>query len=456
MKQTKTAILTPCRAQGSVQIPPSKSIGHRALICAALCDEGQISHLYDLPVCEDVDATIDCLRALGVSITETVRDGRRAVCVVGTAGRFSDAGAALPCRESGSTLRFMIPLCLLSDSARTLTGSERLLSRPLDDYAVLLAERSATIEDGKLYLGQGNRLSGQTFSLSGKSSSQFITGLLMILPLLEGNSVIALSAPPESRSYIDMTLAVQARYGVCVQWRDDTHLFVAGGQHYTACDLTVDGDASGAAFFHALAALSDGEITVECAASPDIPQGDAVCPLLLARLTAARADDDLPVLSLANCPDLGPVLFASAAAARGAIFTQTDRLRLKESDRIAAMAEELIKFGARVYVSDGTYYGAPDERPSGLTLLSVQSQAMENVPNGWVAVLPPQVGSLHSPTVPLHGHNDHRIVMSLAVLAATLADNAPVTICDAQAVGKSFPDFFDRLRMLGVPVELSE
>lgn len=433
MKRQTTVTITPGSAHGRVVIPPSKSIAHRALICAALAQPGQESRLGGMPYNEDIDATMDCLRALGVTMTEHREPSgdTRQVIVRGCGGRWGQDNVPLCCRESGSTLRFMLPLCLLSEQERTLLGSERLLARPLDDYHSLLCHRVWSRVEGGVHVGNGATLSGTTYRLSGKSSSQFITGLLFVLPLLAGDSRIVLPEPPESRSYIDMTLAVLARFGVRAAWQDATHLFVPGNQTYAGADMQIDGDASGAAFFWALRALQrERDLPdVVCSSSDDIVQGDAVCASLLGRLAQAERSGP-PVISLADCPDLGPILFAVAAALGGAVFTHTDRLRLKESDRVSAMIEELGAFGARFEVQDG-------------------------VNGGTVTVLSPEQG-LHAPARVLHGHNDHRVVMSLAVLAACMEDDTPVQINDAQAVAKSFPDFFDRLRALGVGVSVFE
>jgi 3-phosphoshikimate 1-carboxyvinyltransferase len=432
MNANDIVTITPGIVRGQVVIPPSKSVAHRALICSALAEKGSVSRLCGMPYNEDIDATMDCLRALGVRMTderEANGDTRR-VTVHGCGGDWTRTDAPLSCRESGSTLRFMLPLCLLSDASRTLKGSERLLARPLDDYRALFEGREWTSVDGGLRIGGGQKLQGQIFSLSGKSSSQFITGLLFVLPLLGEDSVIELPAVPESKSYIDMTLAVQARFGVRAIWQDETHLAVTGGQSYRAADMTIDGDASGAAFFYALDVLNRGEepLHIVCSSSHDVSQGDAVCPALLAQIAAATPDQ-LPVISLADCPDLGPILFTAAAALGGAVFTHTDRLRLKESDRVAAMVEELAKFGARFEVCDGQ--------------------------NGGTVTVLPSEGGLHTPREVLHGHNDHRIVMSLSVLAACMENMTPVCMDDAHAVAKSFPDFFDRLRMLGIGCRLT-
>lgn len=414
-----------CTARGRVRVPTSKSIAHRALICAALC-EGGVSTLSGVPVNEDIDATVDVLRALGVELSvrqEADSPDTREVQVRGCGGRWqTQTDAPLGCRESGSTLRFVLPLCLLTDAPRTLTGSTRLLSRPLSDYRPLFEGREWVQGENALRVGGGARPRGRTFTLEGKTSSQFVTGLLHLLPLLEGDSTLCLGQAPESRPYIDMTLAVLRRFGVCGEWRNDKTLFVPGGQTYRPADMTVDGDASGAAFFEALSALGH-DVTVENPAGEEIPQGDSVCGALLAEILdegRARA-----TVSLADCPDLGPVLFsvAAVAAARGktVVFTHTARLRLKESDRVQAMVEGLSRFGARALTEDKD--------------------------GGSVTFLPSE--PLHIPEGVLQGVNDHRVVMALSVLCAHVGDGR---IDDAHAVSKSFPAFFDCLRQIGVGV----
>ena len=432
MNKHDIVTITPSVARGRVVIPPSKSVAHRALICAALAPTGQVSRLGGLPYNEDIEATLDCLRALGVGLDERREAGgdTRCVSVSGCGGQWTIADAPLACRESGSTLRFMLPLCLVSSAPRTLLGSEKLMSRPLDDYRALLEGRGCTRLEGGLRLGGGAPLAGGTYALTGKSSSQFVTGLLFVLPLLAQDSEIVFPAPPESRSYIDMTLSVLARFGVRAAWQSDTRLYVPGGQTYQATDMVVDGDASGAAFFYALDTMREqNKVEVVCPTSPDVHQGDAVCPSLLAMLKTQNTST-LPTISLADCPDLGPMLFCAAAALGGAIFTHTDRLRLKESDRVAAMVEELEKFGAICTVADGK-------------------------DGGTVTILPSPDG-LHAPTETLHGHNDHRIVMSLSVLAACLEEPTSVTIDDAHAINKSFPEFFCRLGQMGISVKVDE
>ncbi len=399
--------IRPGKAGGTVAAPPSKSMAHRLLICAGL-SEG-ISHIRGVELNEDILATIDCLRALGASC---IAEGDT-VTVIGTDPAKAVPTGMLHCRESGSTLRFFVPLALLSGREVTFTGTRKLLSRPLDVYRQLCADRKFLFAPTHERLQVCGSLTGGTFRVPGNISSQFITGLLFALPLTGEDSTIEITTELESRSYIDLTLQALHAFGIEARWQDPQTIRIPGGQHYRAGDLAVEGDYSGAAFYAALNALgSDIEIT---GLSPESLQGDKVYDRHFADLCAGR-----PEIDLSDCPDLGPVLFAVAAAKNGALFTGTRRLKMKESDRAEAMAQELSAFGTQVTVEENT-----------------------------VTVTPAQ---FHAPQRPLSGHNDHRIVMSLAVLLTLTGGE----IEGAQAVRKSFPDFFGKLQTLGIEVKTIE
>jgi 3-phosphoshikimate 1-carboxyvinyltransferase len=445
MSHLDTVTVRKGRPQGSVYVPTSKSIAHRALICAALAASESVSVISCVPHNEDIDATLDCLAALGVSFQiekETSDTHCRCVTVKGCGGQWDQKGTTLPCRESGSTLRFMLPLCLLSEESVCLQGSPRLLERPLSDYDALLSDRSCKKSETMLEIGQGSTISPGIFHLSGKISSQFVTGLLFALPILAQDSVIEMDQAPESRSYIDMTIAVMKRFGVSAYWETEKTIRIPGNQTYVATDMSVDGDASGAAFFYALQAFG-ASVDVCNPPNSDIIQGDSVCTEYLQKMV--KNSGELPIISLEDCPDLGPILFATATLCRGAIFTHTARLRMKESDRVAAMVAELSKFGANIATSDDVL---DNERKASLPP-EFQTLGDGAACGGWVAVLPTANG-LHAPRETLNGHNDHRIVMSLAILCSMVGDGC---ITDAHAVRKSFPNFFDCLRELGIAVE---
>ena len=394
-------------AAGRVMAPPSKSIAHRLLIGAALAEgESVIRHL---AASEDMLATADCLRALGASV-EGPESG---VCAVrGISGRPRGDVAAvrhLYCRESGSTLRFLLPLCLLDGVKSVLHGKGRLLARPLGIYEELCRERGIAFEQNAECVTVCGRLTAGDYIMRGDVSSQFITGLLLALPQLEGDSRIKLTTHLESRSYLDLTADALRTFGIRIKWVSEREIFIPGGQRYRAVDAAVEGDHSSAAFLGALNAVG-GDVIID-GLREDSLQGDRVWKKHLDALAAGS-----PTISLADCPDLGPVLMAVAAAGQGAVFTDAARLRIKESDRGAAMARELWAFGVPLNI---TQDGAVIEVPGGM---------------------------LRAPDRVLDGHNDHRIVMALSVLCTMTGG----TVTDAYAVAKSYPDFFEVLSALGI------
>jgi 3-phosphoshikimate 1-carboxyvinyltransferase len=399
--------IKPAHAAGSIKAPPSKSMAHRLLICAAMCDG--VSRVHGISSCEDVLATLDCLAALGI---KTEREGDT-VTVYGKNLREVTPSDTLRCRESGSTLRFMIPPAMLSGKSTVFYGSESLMRRPMSVYERLFAESSLTyISDGESIVVRGP-LTGGEYTVVGNVSSQFISGLLFALPSAVGESRIHITPPIESRSYIELTISALRKFGVTAIWEDDYTLYIPGEQKFTAGEVTVEGDYSGAAFPDALS-LFGGEVTVE-GLDPASIQGDRIYKRYYEMLSRG-----IPTVHIGDCPDLGPILFAVAAAKFGGIFDGTRRLKIKESDRAAAMAEELSKFGASVRVYDDTVVVYPSE--------------------------------FHAPSSILHGHNDHRIVMALAVLLTVTGGE----IEGAEAVAKSYPAFFDDLRSLGIEVECYE
>ncbi|MBQ7362881.1 MAG: 3-phosphoshikimate 1-carboxyvinyltransferase [Clostridia bacterium] len=390
-------------ARGKVTAPPSKSMAHRLVISAAMCrGESRIRGISD---CEDVRATVTCLTALGVSV---VREGDDLV-VVGTDMTSTAPNGVLDAGESGSTLRFLIPVAMLSGKTVMFRGKEGLMRRPMDVYERLASERGLVfLGDGESITVRGRLPSGE-YHVVGNVSSQFISGLLFALPTLEGDSRIRITPPIESRSYIEMTLAAIRLFGIRAEWEGEHTIFIPGGQHYTAADVTVEGDYSGAAFTDAFNILS-GEVSV-LGLNPDSIQGDKVYKKYYEML-----DSGIPTVHIGDCPDLGPILFALAAAKRGGVFTGTKRLKIKESDRAEAMAEELKKFGVTVSVYEDK-----------------------------TVVYPVR---FEPPTERLHGHNDHRIVMSLAILLTLVGGE----IEGAEAISKSYPQFFSDLRKLGIGV----
>ena len=394
-------------ASGRVDAPPSKSMAHRMLICAGL--SSGISIVKGIAESEDILATIDCLSALGAKCEKN----GDSIKVTGINLDEMKSDTVLRCRESGSTLRFFVPICLMSGKTMSLTGSERLLQRPLGVYKDLCLEKGMQfLQEDRNVKVAGPLISG-TYRMAGNISSQFVSGLLFALPLLDGESKIELIPPVESRSYINMTIKALKEFEVDVYWDGDNTIIIPGGQTYKAKEVTVEGDYSNAAFLEALN-LFGGKVEVGNLNQKSL-QGDKAYSEMFDALCTGSAQIDL-----SDCPDLGPILFAVSAALNGGRFSGTARLRIKESDRAAVMAEELAKFGVNAIVGED--------------FVLVES------------------GSLSEPEIALCGHNDHRIVMSMAVLSTTTGG----VIDGAEAVSKSFPDFFEKLTSLGIEVETIE
>jgi 3-phosphoshikimate 1-carboxyvinyltransferase len=393
----------PSVARGEVSAPPSKSMAHRALICAALA-QGE-SRIVNVSHCEDVQATLDCLQALGAICTTN----NNSVIIQG-ADFSQSATATLPCRESGSTMRFLLPLCLLSGKEMTLVGAPSLLHRPMTVYADLCHSHNLFFEQTEQGITVKGPLAAGEYTLAGDVSSQFISGMLFALTQVEGESILHILPPFESRSYVLLTLQMLTFFGTDVAWLDDNTLRIRGGKPLSAKEYTVEGDYSNAAFLSALNLLG-GKVTVQ-GLNPASLQGDRIYFEYFKTLQNGFA-----TISVADCPDLAPILFAVAARGQGARFTDTRRLAIKESNRAEAMAKELRKFGITVDVRQNEVLITPTK--------------------------------FHAPTEPLLGHNDHRIVMSLAVLATQTGG----IIEGAEAVAKSFPNFFECLHSLGIKTQ---
>ena len=416
-------ISPPARIGGTVSAPPSKSMAHRAVLCSALAKG--TSHIENLEFSKDISATL----AAAGQLCARVESGPADVLVEGL-GHFRPVFGPVDCCESGSTLRFLIPLASLTGQSITFVGRGRLMERPQSVYETLYREQNLHFEQANGQLTVAGSLHSGEYTLAGNVSSQFISGLLFALPLLAGDSTLHLIPPVESRSYIEMTRAAQAAFGVTSHWLDDTTLCIPGGQQYHPRDYIVEGDYSQAAFLAVLGAVKGG-ITLTGLAAETL-QGDAVildilrrCGAKFTRTEAGLVFEQAPLhgvdIDLADCPDLGPVLMVLGLLCEGTtVIRNAERLRIKESDRIAAMEAELRACGGVLSSEGGT--------------ITVQGCKPR----------------LHAPEAPLSGHNDHRVVMSLTVLA--LAADIPLAINEAEAVQKSWPHFFDALKPLGVEV----
>ena len=419
------ARITPAKIDsGNITIPPSKSLAHRAIICACLAPGRSVISNIDYSV--DIRATIEGMRHLGASIKED-----KDTLFIDGIETFQYDGDVVNCHESGSTLRFFLPLFSLTGKRATFSGSKRLIERPQNVYEMLFQEQGIDfvrtypniIIDGRLKPGE--------LTLKGKVSSQFITGLLFALPLLEADSKIHIEPPFESRSYVDLTIQMLKRFQIIVEYEDAYTLAIKGNQQYQPTDVLVEGDYSQLVFWASLGVLNHSVETHGL----DLHslQGDKKTIDIFQSMNAGiKVLDDgyqfCPgtlngtVIDLNDCPDLGPMLFALATQANGkTTFQNAGRLRIKESDRIKAMETELKKLGCSISSTFGTVTITGPVKLQG--------------------------------NVTLHGHNDHRIVMALSILA-TIADE-PITIDDAQAISKSYPGFFKDLASCGIFIEFA-
>ena len=416
---------------GSIAVPPSKSAAHRAVLSAALATG--TSHIHNIEYSDDIRATIDAVAQLGAKI---IRE-EDSLTMQGCGDGFATVTRPVFCKESGSTLRFLIPVFSLTAQKIRFTGAPRLFARPQEIYRALFEKQHLRFEQGPEGITIFGRLLPGIFTLPGDVSSQFISGILFAAPLLESDSTIQVLPPFESKSYVGLTIDALSRFGVRVEESAGTEgktIFkVAAPQHYRPCDLSVEGDYSQAAFPAVLGCLTGG-VTVT-GLRPESRQGDKVILDILRRCGAkfsAEADGTLHFersllhgveIDLSDCPDLGPILIAMGCFCSGTtVIRNAGRLRIKESDRIEAMRCELAKMGGRVSAAGDT--------------VTIDGCA------------------LHAPSEPLEGHNDHRIVMSLAV--AALGAGLPAEIRGAQAVAKSWPGFFDAMKKLGAKVELND
>ena len=399
--------VSPASLSGTLDVMPSKSASHRAVMMAALCEAP--TELAPLQHSRDIEATLACAKGLGLGCSTV------------------PALRTLDCGESGSTLRFFIPLALDGRGPVRLIGHGRLMQRPLDVYEQLFVPRGVRWSLSGDALTVEGRLQSGEFALRGDVSSQFITGLLLALPQLDGESVIRITTPLESRAYVELTRRVQAAFGIASHWQDEQTLRIPGGQTpVSPGTYAIEGDWSHAAFYLVAGALGHaGPITLR-RLDEHSAQGDRAIVDIL-RSMGARIEshpDGLTVfpsalhaadVDVSQVPDLTPVLAVAMAGAQGTSrITGAARLRIKESDRLSAIAHALTACGADVR-----------ELADGLVIRGGTR--------------------LHGASV--EGCNDHRIVMAMAVAAAF--SDGEIAITDAQSVAKSAPAFWEEYASLG-------
>lgn len=422
----------PGALNGTVNVPSSKSMGHREIICAALARG--ISVIENISMSDDIKATLRCLKALGVQseLTASRFKGRSAVKIYGE-GTVRATGDKCDCGESGSTLRFLLPLGALCGAPVTFTGAGRLGERPLKPYYDIFDMQGVKYAPAKgLPVTVEGRLRSGKFTLPGNVSSQFISGLLFALPLLEGDSEIIITTPLESQSYVDLTLAALKKYGIKVVNNNYKTFSVPGGQKYQCRSAVVEGDWSQAAFWLAAGCLNGNVICAGAEAAS--LQGDRAVKDILQTMGGKISAADVGLLAqtsrlhgtvtdAADCPDIIPVLTVAAAVAEGTTeIINAGRLRIKECDRLHAISEELNKLGADI-----------EEKAESLIVHGKPEGLRGGVVSAW---------------------NDHRIAMSMAV--ASLICREPVIIEGSESVKKSYPTFWQDFSCLGGKYEQGE
>lgn len=395
--------LTICKskASGKVIVPPSKSYAHRLLIAGALSNEQ--CKIKNVILSEDIKATLSCIKSLNkkVKYNNYEVEIKKNDFIIGNDLTFN-------CNESGSTLRFLIPIALTFNKTCLFSGTKRLIERGIEPYLDICKKQNISVEINDNFVKFTGLLKAGIFKIPGNISSQFITGLLFACPLLDGDSIIEITTNLESKNYVDITIDVLKMFGIKVDVIDNKY-FIKGNQKYQAIESTVEGDYSNAAFMDAFNYL-DGNVEL-IGLNNNSLQGDLVYKNLFEKLNSGYS-----IIDISNCIDLGPILFCMAGLKYGAKFINTKRLKIKESNRILDLAVELDKFGIKVIDLDNEVI-------------------IDN-------------SNLHKPIDVLEGHNDHRIVMALSVMLSCFGGQ----INGVEAINKSYPDFYQDLQKINIEV----
>ncbi|MBV4417906.1 3-phosphoshikimate 1-carboxyvinyltransferase [Clostridium tyrobutyricum] len=415
----KTVKIKPGRLGGKVKVPSSKSGCHRSIICASLASgKSIIDNVY---FSRDIEVTTEAMKNFGVKI-----DRKEDRLVIDGTGQLVLKSKNIHCGESGSTLRFLIPLAASMNEEVILTGEGKLVERPLDVYYNIFKEQNIYYKNnsGRLPLAIKGKLKSGNYQVRGDISSQFITGLMYELPLLDGDSEINITTNLESKPYVDITLDVLKHFGINVENAQYKKFVISGNQKYRNSNYTVEGDFSQVAFLLAIGILGDevccSDIKIESS------QGDRVIVDIFKNMGAnievggnniiARSSKTNGVIfDAAQCPDLVPAVAALASVSSGTTqIINAERLRIKESDRLTAISSQLNKIGADV-----------KEKKDGLII-----NGMEKLKGGIVS-----------------SFNDHRIAMALAAVSSKCSDD--LIIENAECVKKSYPDFWKDFKSLG-------
>ena len=416
--------IIPSKLKGSVKIPPSKSMAHRAIICAALSDG--ICRIDNIDYSDDIIATINAMNSLGATI-EKYDDYIEVVGIYKNINKIK-RNRIIDCNESGSTLRFLVPISLLFKGSNKFIGKGNLGKRPLTTYYNIFNNQGIkySYEENNLNLVVDGELKPGVFEVEGNISSQFITGLLFALPLLNGDSKITITKEMESKGYIDLTLKAISDFGIEIINNNYSEFIIKGNQKYNARNYRVEGDYSQAAFFLCADGLGNNVLCRDL--DLNSLQGDKEIIDILERMNVVFNTNEIglsgevsgelisTVIDGSQCPDIIPVLSAVSALSKGTTeIINAGRLRIKECDRLSAVTSELKKLGAQII-----------EKEDGLVITGV-----EKLQGG----------------VEVWSHKDHRIAMTLAI-ASTMCKK-PIIIKDYECVAKSYPSFFEDFKALG-------
>ena len=408
----------PARLQGVINVPTSKSLAHRAIICAALA-KGE-SVITNISMSKDIEATIGAMRALGATI---IIQGT--TLYINGNDTFKEDHVTINCNESGSTLRFMVPVALRNKRQVHFTGGGKLGQRPLDVFYDIFDKQGIAYKhkEGVLDLFIEGQLTSGTFAVPGDISSQFITGLLFVLPLLEGDSKIVVTSPLQSKAYIDLTLDMLERFGIVIDHEDQV-FHIRGSQQYKAHDYEVEGDFSQAANFLVAGAIGN-DVTIGNL-NLDSKQGDRAAITLLEEMGAQMKETPAGIkmmpshlqcisLDASQCPDIIPVIAVACALAQGTSqIMNAKRLRIKECDRLAATVEVLKACGVDVIELEDAMIIRGTDLFRGARLQT---------------------------------YNDHRMAMMEAIMATRSVGD--LILDDASCVAKSYPNFFEHYALLG-------
>lgn len=425
--------IAPGILKGTVEIPPSKSLAHRAIICASLAHG--VSKITNIERSDDILATINGMEALGASIKYIDKgliikgSGTEGGMIPVSLNKGGKGKNIINCKESGSTLRFLLPIAALFNCPLHFIGYGKLGKRPLEPLYKIFEEQGIyykKLSSEPLDLCVKGQLKPGIFRLPGNISSQFITGLLFALPLLEGDSKIEITTELESIGYIDLTLSLLKHFGIKIEHENYVMYYIKGNQRYSSRDYNVEGDYSQAAFFLVGNALGS-KVVVE-GLKKDSLQGDRKIISILEEMGVeffkanegilGRISTDLGGTTIdgSQCPDIVPALSAVASLSKGeSRIIRAERLRIKESDRLKAIYQELSKLGAKIV-----------ETPDGLIINGVDKLSTNEK---------------------LWSHKDHRIAMMLAIIGTVC--EKPITIADAECVSKSYPSFWEDFKSLG-------